>query len=139
MACRQETLVIDEDTYLVFQLPPSEALPLKFTLAKMIGPSLSNIIEVIENAGDDETEVGKAIINGITKVFETSDPEEVTNLIKKVVSRVRKNGKHVIFDEDFQDDFKTLYRIFFWVLQVNFGNFFEGMGLNGRIDKLVQK
>lgn len=138
MACRQETLEINGDTYLVFQLPPSEALPLKFKLAKILGPSLAELLEGIDIAGDNQKASGKAVIEAISKIFSELDPEEITKLIQKVVSRVRKNGKHVIFDEDFQDDFNTLYKIFFWVLQVNFGNFFEGLGLKAGLEKLVR-
>jgi Phage tail assembly chaperone protein, TAC len=136
MALKKETLEVNGNTYLYIQLSPSEALPLQMKISKIIGPAIAHLMQHLTGDNRSDNEAGIAIAGAFSEIFSDCDPEELTKLIKTVVVRVRKNGKHVVFDEDFQDDLELLYRLFFWALKVNFGNFIKGVGAKVGLTKL---
>ena len=43
----------------------------------------------------------------------------------------------ITFDKAFEDSYAEMYQVFYFVLEVNFGNFIKGFGLN--LDTLKNK
>ena len=143
MATHEDNKTINGHAYYVRQLPPTKALPLKFKLTKILGTALPSLLQ---NKGKDDDKQAEAFVKAIESIFNVVNPDDLMGLIKSVVETATRDGKRIMdgggdqvisFDEAFQDEYKEMYQVFFFVLEVNFGNFIKGFGLN--LDKLKEK
>jgi len=142
MATKEDTKEINGHSYYVRQLPPTKALPLKFELGRIFGKALPSLLS---GKGKDEDIQAEAFGTAIQSIFNAADPEQLTALIKRVVETATRDGKRIMdggseetisFDNAFIDDYQAMYKVFYFVLVVNFGNFIKGFGLN--LDKLKE-
>lgn len=123
MACKEDTKEINGKTYYVVQLPAKQALKLKFKLAALLGSGLS---ELAKGIGADETKQKEAMFAGLIKLFESADPDQLVDLLVETTERAKCDGGRIEFDSHFQNDLATVYKVFIWILQVNFGDFLKG-------------
>ena len=141
MACQEKKKLINEKEYYCRQLPATKALPLKFELGRILGASLPSLFVAKGGSTEAQAEAfGKAIENLFTK----TNPEQLMDLIKRVVSNCTVDGKRIMegvdektisFDDLYTDNFKEMYLAFYFVLEVNYGNFFKGFGLSAEVLK----
>lgn len=128
MACNDETKTINGREYYVVQMPPTKAIPVKLKLMKVLGNPLTVLASASKADGGSVAALGDAI----GALFEGSSEEEVFALIKRVVETAKVDGQRINIDNHFSGDhMPDLYKVFFWVLEVNFSSFFGGSGFGG--------
>jgi len=138
MATREEKKVIKdskdvEHKYYVRQMPPTKALPLKFELVKIIGSALPSLLKA---KGKKDEEQATVFTKAIETLFSTVSGERITAIIKMCVETATRDGNRIMdateftFDNIYADEYKEMYQAFFFVLEVNYGNFIKGFGLN---------
>lgn len=134
MACNDETKEINGRSYYVVQLPPSKIIPIQLKLMKIFGSSMGKLGAVLK--GDDVARAN-AFGEAVSALFENSNEEEIAALIKRIVETAKVDGERINYDRDFQGEYLVdIYKVFFWVLGVNFTSFFGESGLNGIWDKV---
>lgn len=138
MSCRTETKDIDDVEYSVRQWSAEKAMIMKFKLAKTFGVAITALASTA-NIKDDKDSV-KAISEGLNALFSNSSPEEVTALMKSCIVGVARGGTKITdtsFNEVFNaDDLITVYKIFIFVIQVNFGNLLKGQLVDNLLAKM---
>lgn len=125
MACRTETKEIDGVEYSVTQWSAETALVMKFRIGKVIGPALAELMKTGAVALDDNS-----ILNAVAKLMDTCEPAELARLLKDCITGVAKEGRKITaetFNMAFDaDSLLSVYKVFVFVLQVNYGNFIKG-------------
>jgi hypothetical protein len=126
MACKTETKEIDDREYSVTQWPVENSLTMKLKLMKAIGPALAKLASSANQKDDDI----QGLSESLSSLFENSSPEELVALMKQCLVGVAVEGKRMTetsFNEVFSpDDLMSIYKVFVFVLQVNYGNFLKG-------------
>lgn len=105
---------IDGATYTVTQLPARRALRLKTKLVKTFGSFF---------LGDSKS---------LHSMFQTLDENQFESLCMEMIQGVRKNGvelNQATFDLEFAGDMAGLYKLLLFVVEVNFDNFFQMIGI----------
>ena len=133
MACKTETSEIGDHEYSVTQWPAEKSMLMKLRLTKAFGAPLAILMG---NHKDDPKSTTKdqddalALSEGLNSLFEASSPEELVSLIKSSVVGVARDGKRITdssFNEYFSgDDLMEVYKVFIFVLRVNYANLFRG-------------
>lgn len=135
MACKTESKQIGDHEYSVTQWPAEKSMLMKFRLAKAFGASLATIMGTAsqtpskgkKNTDQDDA---KALSEGLSTLFQNNSPEELVALMKNCVVGVACDGKRITetsFNELFSgDDLLEVYKVFIFVLQVNYANLFKG-------------
>lgn len=142
MAREAQAKQIKEWTYTVHQLPPKKALDLLMDLAKMVGPAFGMIVSDVGNLkgvldkdiGDIKTaflgEAVKVLFSGLDKATVMRSIEtlaEVTSVTTEGGQGAGANLK-TIFDAHFQGNLGALMQWLPFALQVQYDDFFGGLG-----------
>lgn len=117
--------VINNATYSVTQLPARRAIRLKAKLIKMFGASIAQFLDSAESG------IYKAV-KAIESLSMTLDENQFENLCMELLTGVRKNGMELtpaIIDLEFAGDIASLYQVIWFVIEVNFSNFFQMIGI----------
>lgn len=131
MACNTETTQIGDHEYSVTQWPAEKSMLMKFRLVKAFGASLATLVGTAStsNKDSDEDEV-KGLSEGLSILFKDNSPEELVALMKNCIIGVACDGKRITessFNELFSgDELIEVYKVFMFVLQVNYSNLFKG-------------
>lgn len=143
MSCQTETKQIGEREFSVTQWPADKAMLMKMKLAKTFGASIANIASIAmasDKKKSSDAEQAKALSEGIAMMFQNNTPEEVTALIKSCVVGVALDGTRITetsFNEKFSgDELMDVYKVFFFVVKVNYGNLLKGQKLEGFLAKV---
>jgi len=131
MSCKTESKQIGDHEFSVTQWPVEKAMLMKFRLAKTFGAPLASIIG---NSSDDKNSSDQddalAISQGLSTLFQNSSPEDLVGLIKSCVIGTGCDGTRITetsFNELFSgDDMVEVYKVFIFVLRVNYANLFKG-------------
>ena len=130
MACKTETKVIGEREYSVTQWPIDKSMLMKFRLGKVFSSSLSSIASVIASDKPSEKDEVSALSEGLSSLFQNTSPEELVRIIKDTVIGSACDGERITessFTELFSgDDMIETYKVFIFVLKVNYSNLFKG-------------
>ena len=134
MACKTETKQIGDNEYSVTQWPAEKSMLMKFRLAKAFGASLATLMgnspQTTKNKKPTEQGEALALSEGFSVLFQSNSPEELVALIKNCVVGAARDGKRITessFNELFSgDDLLEAYKVFVFVLQVNYSNLFKG-------------
>jgi len=134
MACKTETKQIGDHEYSVTQWPAEKSMLMKFRLAKAFGASLATLMgsSPKPKKGKEVTEQDEALAlsQGLSVLFQSNSPEELVSLMKNCVIGTACDGKRITetsFNELFSgDDLLEVYKVFVFVLQVNYSNLFKG-------------
>lgn len=127
---------INKDTFKVEKLAATVSLSLLTRLTKILGPGLSAINNVFDA---DEGRRDAAALAALAAIVEKTDETQFQKLVIEVTeyAQIKLNGAYepVVFDHHFTGDLLTAFKVFIWVLEVQFKSFFgEAMG-----SALVQK
>jgi len=141
MACQTETTQIGDHEYSVTQWPAEKAILMKMRLAKTFGASLASIVANSQGGNkSSDSDDAKALSEGLSMLFQANSPEEVTNLIKESVIGVAMDGTKIMesrFNEVFSgDSLMDVYKVFMFVIKVNYGNLLKGQRVEGFLAKL---
>ena len=145
MACRTETKQIGEREYSVTQWPATKSMLMKLKLVKAFGVSLTKLVSSTSNQTkgkkSEENEIA-ALSEGLSALFESNSPEELVALMKQCIEGVACDGKRITLtsiDEVFSpDDLMELYKVFIFVIQVNYGNFLKGQWADNLLAKMKE-
>lgn len=137
MSCRTETKEISGREYSVRQWSATRSMLMKMKLLESIGPALA-VFADSNSAGS--IDYSKAISN----IFSGSSPEKTVDLIKEcILLNVACDDKKITdskFEELFGgDDLLNVYKVFAFVLQVNYGGFFKGQLAEGLLAKVKEQ
>lgn len=125
--------VINGSAYTVTQLPARRALRLKTRLVKMFGASFSAFISAMSDP--NSTITMSQIIELLTPRL---DESEFESLMMQMLIGVRKEGMELnegLIDVEFAGDLDSMFKVVWFVVEVNFANFFSMIG----IGKLFQE
>lgn len=129
MSCKTESTTIGEHEYSVTQWPAERAMLTKFKLVKILGASLAMIAGAL-SGNDKEDKQAEAFSEALDLMFKASSPEEMVALVKSSVVGVSCDGMRITesrFEELFSGDgLLDAYKVFAFVLKVNYGNFIQG-------------
>jgi hypothetical protein len=138
MGCKTETKEIGNNTYTVIQWPAEKSMLIKFKLINVFGESFGKIIANAkavtkeEGSAEDKTKGFEQLCAVISDVFAKHSPENVLKLMKEVVfaatvvNETYPNGikfTKSVFEELYQDNLLEFYKVFAFVLQVNYSHF----------------
>lgn len=134
MSCNTESTQIGDREYSATQWPAEKSLLMKFKLVKMFAAPLTLLIDGINLDSDPKAEAKEdeagAISKSLVLMFENSDPEDVVAIIKDVVIGTAVGDTkitHAKFNSLFSgDDLLEAYKVFIFVLKVNYSNLFKG-------------
>jgi len=107
--------LIDGSNYTVTQLPARRALKLKTKLIKIFGGLFL--------ANDSKT---------MQSVFQSLDENQFEALCMEMIQGVRKNNVELspaTFDLEFAGDMAGVYKLLLFIIEVNFENFFQMIGI----------
>jgi hypothetical protein len=125
--------IIEGNTYMVTQLPARRAIKLKVKLMKLFGPVLAQLFLTINDA--DEFESKKNLVKAVEILSEHIEENTFEALVLELLNGVRKNNveltSHVI-DLEFAGNMGELYQVLWFVVEVNFSNFFSLMGIGNQ-------
>lgn len=134
MACNDATKTINGREYYVVQMSPLKAIPVQLKLTKIFSGSIGKLGAAMKGDwGQQATALGDAMAS----IFESASEEEIFTLIQTVVNTAKVDGKKIDFNRDFQGEYLSdVYKVFFWVLGVNFSSFFGASGLDGFLTRV---
>ncbi len=135
MACETESKAIGDHEYTVTQWPAETAILMKFRLVKLFGASLAKLIEHPKQ--DDN---GANLSGFVSELFANASPEDMLATLKQCVVGVTCDEKRITnstFTELFSgNNLPDVYKVFVFVLQVNFSNLFSGQKMEEVMAKL---
>lgn len=137
MATLDATTEINGRTYFVVQMPPTKAVVVQMRLTKILGGSLRTLLPaIVPGASKDHLSRSVAVAGAIGSLFEAATEQELSDLIFDVVRTAKVDGKPIDIDTSFRGEYlMDLYKVFLWVLGVNYGSFFGEGGLDAWIAK----
>ena len=151
--------VLDGKTFMVTQLPARRALKLQGKLIKTFGTTVTQFMlldkeeedekkEVDGQAGKKMSPVDQATVdeikkNSVVKMMQllasSIQPETFEQLASEVLIGVRMDGVELndaIIDREFAGKLCLLYQVIWFVLEVNFGDFFGQGGIGTHLSNL---
>lgn len=137
---------IDGSSYSVTQMTARKALRMKAKLLRLFGASLAQIYL----PGEGKPMGGMAFskdeaVKALQCLALQLDDDSFESMVVELLSSVRKDGvelnEHVI-DMEFAGDIATLYKVIWFVVEVNFSSFFVESGIGnlfGETEPLKKK
>jgi hypothetical protein len=122
MACKTESMYIGEREFSATQWNAEKSLLMKFKLLNIFGASLASMV-----TGSNDAD---SLSKGLESLFDNSSPEKILEIIKETIMGVAVDGKRMTatsFNEVFDtENLMDVYKVFIFVLKVNYGNFLKG-------------
>lgn len=120
---------IGNSVYMVTQLPARRALKLQAKLLKLLGPAAS---EIFLAAAKDIDNADRSIPKAISLLVSELDDKTFDSFIMEMLVGVRKDGMELnekTADLEFAGKLNELFLVIQYVLEVNFGDFFQEGGI----------
>ena len=122
---------IDEHKYTVTSFGAGEGVKIKALLMKYLGPSVFSMLALGGNEKSFfETDIDPQIISTISdKLFNKLDENQYLNFILRLLATTRRDGKEItyeLFNMEFAGEYGSLYKVLFFVLEVNYKESFFG-------------
>jgi len=120
--------------YSVVQFPARHGLKIKAELVKLFAPSLFSLAGNLDAKVNSET-LGP-VIQGLC---DRLHPDDMVDLALRLLANTRREGKELttsVFDDVFAGSFDELYKALAFVIEVNYGSFFQSLGIGNLADKL---
>jgi hypothetical protein len=128
---------INGRTFKVEPLLATKALVLQARLARLAGPAIARLGEIMQGYGRDKTDEEKArsntaAISAFSSIFAEADPEELAALVKEVIEIAmirRESGEYfpVDLDGDLTGHASDIIPLVVFVLREQFGDFFSAL------------
>lgn len=129
MAIETFTKIICENEYMVTELPARRALRLQTKLVKLIGPSAALMVTAVSK---DESSADDCIPQCVALLVNQLDEKTFDQFVVEMLQQVRKNGMELnekTIDTEFAGNLNELFLVLQYVLEVNFGDFFQKGGI----------
>ena len=111
--------------YIIGSFKGRKGLLVKVRLLKLLNPML----EELKNATEDKTD-NDVLFKAVQNLLESSDTDEVINLIVELTSCVSDENGSIDFDTEFQKNYMTLYKLVVDVIKENYDDVFQALGMN---------
>lgn len=125
--------LINGSRYTVTQMTARRALRMKAKLIKMFGKPLSHFFFPSEEGNIPGMQFSRnSALTAIESLCETMDDKSFESVLMELLQGVRKEGMELteaIIDLEFAGDLSTLYQVIWFVLEANYANFFQAMGI----------
>ncbi|MDK1020036.1 MAG: hypothetical protein QGD90_00170 [Candidatus Hydrogenedentes bacterium] len=152
MGLDPKTEMIDGHKWTVCPFPARRAIQLKVRLAKAIGPAIAELIPALGSLGIDKPGVAKdqdtkgetkadveastdAALSAFPKAMaclaENLGEEEFTQTILDLMELSSRDDTQITpeyFDTAFAGNFAEMYKAIWFILKVNYSDFFKGLG-----------
>jgi len=146
MGIEAKEKTIDGDKITVVTFGGRRGLQYKLRLIKAIGPIVPGLLSGSETktiAGLMKTDLDFAVLGKAIEAFLlTIDDSTTFQLIIDLLSMVRVNGQDIstvtVFDDVFAANYQLLYKVLFFVLEVNYGRLFGKGGIGNLINERKQ-
>ena len=122
MGLKKEELKLGDHTFVVTQWNATKAMVMKLKIGKYFGKGL----EVL-TTGEGKS-FRQLFMAALPVILENNDPEEFVDFIKVVLSGILVDGKQMndlLFDMTFTDNIAHVYEVLWFVIKVNYSDFFE--------------
>jgi hypothetical protein len=136
MSLKTEEKEIDGSLYTVTSYSGRESLKIKKTLMRLFAPVIPVLVKVLGQISKDTsvtdmdvndldfTSIGKAI----TELLDQLTEDEYVDLVLRLLRSTRRDNREITgeyFDLHFAGNLTTLYKVLFFVIQVNYPDFFQ--------------
>lgn len=132
---------IDGHKYTVTQFPAREGLKIKSKLVKVITPLLIPFLGGAKNlisSKFSEVDIDPSLLtHTVQLLLNHLSEDEVSNFVMRLLQCTRVDGKEItaeLFDMEFAGEYITLYKVLYFVIEVN--NFFGNAGTGGIMEIL---
>ena len=123
MACKTETEIINGHTYVCTQLDAERALKAQLKLMRIMGEPIIELLSKMEKNGLDD----EAAMSSFSKLGKNLDSDEFFKMFVDFTSECMRDGQRVNFVSDFSGNLLESWKVFIFVLKVNFKDFFSGV------------
>ena len=134
----QRESIINGDKYSVTQMTARRALRMKAKLIRVFGASLAQIFLPGSKKSMDGMSFSKEeAVKALQTLSAELDEDTFEQIIMQLLIGVRKEGvelNEAVIDLEFAGDLATLFKVVWFVLEVNFASFFEGIGIGNLFD-----
>lgn len=141
---KTEKKIIDDSEYTVSQFTGREAFKIKLKLVKILAPIISSLISNFDAKGkpilDSEIDFSK-IGESISSLMNTMSEDEMIDFILRMLKNTRKDNLEIteqIFDVCFAGNLTTIYKVIYFVIQVNYPDFFQAGASIGNLTEKFQ-
>ena len=124
MSCEMFKTEIDGHKYAYTQLSATASLKLKYKLAGIIGSAIGDLTTAL---GKTDVEQMKSFSQAVEHIFAKNDPDEMVDLIKKILAPAFRDDTRIEFDAVYTGNTTEMYKALFWVLKQEYGGFMEGL------------
>lgn len=142
MGMQAQEKTINESIYTVTPFPARLGLKLKMRLIKLLGPSIAKAVTALDlNEGGSvlESELDGDLIGQAIASLTENLGDDTVDLMLDLLKSTRKNGVELneqVFNLEFAGDYVTLYKVLYFVVEVNYGVFFGKGGIGELAEKM---
>ena len=130
--------LIDERSVSVTQFPARKGLKVKLRLAKMIAPGFASATGILNGDLDAEFD-SKALSYAVNQLVDAvGNDATVDFIVSELMQGTRLDDKEInnaVFDMEFAGNYGLLYKIIGYILEVNYGSFFESLNIGNLTSK----
>lgn len=116
---------INDKKYIIEPFKGRKGFKLKTKLMRIVSPAL----DALKDEGDSLTEIG-LVVHSLKSVLESTDDDNIFALVEELISGVKTESGAVNFDEEFTQNYATLYKLLKEVIEVNYKDVFSLLGMN---------
>lgn len=125
---------IGNATFKAAKLPPRDAQRLLLRMGKIVGPGLTRLVTALKK--EDEAERDAVAVEVIAEMIAKADVDEADDLLvylctKAMIKEDNLPYVDVVFDHHFQNDLMQAWQVAYFVLEVNFRDFFGAAAKSG--------
>lgn len=141
MSCKTVNEKINGHEYSCTQYPAIDGMEFKLEVIKILGPAISGLVPYLKSNEDDNIQVA-ALSSAIEKLFYVASPKELTNLIIRMLTtgHTKRDGERLtetLFNQIYAgDDMMEAYKVFIFILKVNYAGFFKGQKAEALLAKM---
>jgi len=123
---------IDERSVSVTQFPARIGLKIKLRIAKMIAPGLASATGILQSGLEADFD-SKVLAYAVGQLVDSMGNDATVDfIVKELMQGTRLDDKEIndaVFDMEFAGNYGLLYKILAFVLEVNYGSFFESLNI----------
>lgn len=141
MGCKTETTEISGIEYTCTQYSAFDGMKYKMRVVKVIGPAISKLLPALKDGDNGQLE---AVSNAVSSLFNAASPDEIVELIKEMLTNgnVRIGGEPIneskLIAQFSGDNLVDIYKLFIFVLRVNYAGFFKGQKAGELLTKVEE-
>ena len=141
MGIETKTRAIDGTKYAVTTFPARRGLKLQVTLVRTLGPALSELMKAVPKGVSTKNLLNvdvklEHVAGALATAFSGLSEEEFMALVMRLLESTSREGAEITeetFDLDFSGNYMHVYKVLWFVLEVNYGDFFGERGLGSII------